>query len=37
MRMMVVHTKRALQELLYETWTSGFEGRGGTQEVLSGE
>jgi hypothetical protein len=34
---MVVHTKRAPQEQFYETLTSDFEGRGGTQEALSGE
>jgi hypothetical protein len=34
---MVVHTKRAPQELIHVARTSGFEGRGGKQEALSGE
>jgi hypothetical protein len=34
---MVVHTKRARQELILETQTSRFQGKGGTQKALSGE
>jgi hypothetical protein len=32
-----VYSKRAHQELTQEARTSGFEGRDGTQEALSGE